>query len=143
MPDYTPQQLQGLYEKLPLDLKDAIMAVETADNIAAICERNEITNEETRSKFVKYITYTLVGLLPPNELEKTLVEDAKLKSDVAKRVAWEAERFIFFPVKASLEKIYEIEIAPSLKPPVGTQIPEIKAGAEASEKPDTYREPIE
>jgi len=136
MPEYTPEQLWPLYEKLPNDLQEAIFSTKTADNIFDICTRNNIEEKEM-SEIAKYTGYVLLGLLSPDELEKTLKEELKLKNDLAKKISWEISRFIFFPLKESLEMLYKIEIERVGKMPETTPPPKEKP------KKDVYRETIE
>lgn len=136
---YTREQLFKLYEKLPDELKDAILSEGTADSIESVCKRNNIEGENI-SKVAEYTGRVLLGVLPPDEFQKTLEKEVKLKKEVAKKVAREINRFIFFPVKSSLEEIYKIEIAPPARPKV-TPPPEVAPKKER--KPDVYREPIE
>lgn len=140
MLDYKPEQLWPLFEKLPEDLKEAIFAEKTAENISDICQRNKIEKEKI-SDIAKYTGYILLGVLTPGELEKTLEKELKLEKETVKRVNWEISRLIFLPVKSSLEKLYREEIA-TLK---GVEVtiektppPETEPGRE-----DVYREPIE
>ena len=142
--EYLREQLWKLYEKLPEELKDALFSVETADNIDNICQRNAI-EEEKIPEIAKYTGRVLMGLLLPNEFEKTLIKEVKLKAEVAKNVAREINRFIFFPLKEVLSKLYEVEIAPPVRPPsiVHEVRPEVTAEEERLKKPDIYREPIE
>lgn len=138
MPEYSKEQLWPLYEKLPEDLKKAIFSVETADNIHEICTQNGLKGDKI-SGVAKYTGYVLLGILSPGDLEKTLREEVKLKNDLAQKTAWEISRFIFFPVRESLEAIYKIEITSSLKPP--KEITPAKKPI-ISQK-DVYREPVE
>jgi len=141
---YTSEQFWKLYEKLPQELKDALFAEETGNNIYEICERNGIS--ENLDQIVEYVGQVLVGVLPPDELPETLEKEIKLEKEVAKKVSQEINRFIFYPVKTSLEELYKIEIAPIAGTPV-KPLPRKKIeGEELKEKPkreDVYREPIE
>lgn len=149
MPEYTQEQFWKLYEKLPQELKDVIFSEETANNIGDVCERNNIEDEKI-SEVTLYAGRVLLGILPPDEFQKTLEKEMKLKKEIAKKVAQEINRFIFFPVKESLAMLYKIEIAPSTgpptKPPTGpppTKPLEAAPLEEKSERSDVYREPIE
>lgn len=133
-----------LYEKLPDELREAIFSAETADNIWDICDRNEA---EEVSKVAKYTGYVLVGVLSPDEFQKTLEEEVGLEKETAKKVAQEINRFVFYPVKTVLEEIYKVPIAP---PPVTARVvPPTPEAPSPEEKPptppgeDIYREPIE
>jgi len=140
---YTSEQFWKLYEKLPQELKDALFAEETGNNIYEICERNGIS--ENLDQIVEYVGQVLVGVLPPDELPETLEKEIKLEKEVAKKVSQEINRFIFYPVKTSLEELYKIEIAPI----AGTPVKPPPAGKKLEEKPeaqkrmDVYREPVE
>lgn len=114
--EYPKEQLWKLYEALPNDLKDAIFSEKTAEAIYNICQRNSLEKETTL--VAKYAGYVLLGLLTPDDFQKALQEDLKLKNGLAKKVALEISRFVFFPVKGSLEALYKIEIE---KPPSPTK----------------------
>ena len=141
MAEYTKEQLWKLYEKLPEELKDAIFSEETANSIGTICERNKIEDEKV-SEVAKYTGRVLLGILPPSEFSATLEKEVRLEKEVVKKVSQEINRFIFYPVKSSLEELYRVEIAPGAPPTVKT--PEVKSTPEVeTEKPDVYREPVE
>jgi hypothetical protein len=136
--EITKEQFWKLYSKLPQDLKDALFAEETGNNIYEICKRNEV--EENLGEIVDLVGQVLLGLLPPNEFQETLEKELKLERERAKKISQEIYRFIFYPVKASLEELYKIEIAapaqPKITPPPGEK-------PISPPKKDIYREPIE
>ena len=138
--EYTKEELWKLYDKLPEELKEAIFSEGTAENIFNICSRNGIEDERI-SKVALYVGRVLMGLLPPNEFQETLEKELKFEKEVAKGITREVERFIFYPVKADLEKLYKIEIAPPARPTRVTPPPEEKPPTPPAE--DVYREPIE
>lgn len=138
MTDYPPEQLWPLYEKLPEDLKEAVFSEKTAGLISDICARNGL--EKEMSEVAKYTGYVMLGLLPPDELQKTLQDGLKLKNDLAKKLALEITRFVFFPLKESLEALYKIKIEKTAGPVIETPISEPAA---KRPKKDTYREPVE
>jgi len=149
--EYTQEQLRKLYEKLPEELKEVIFSAETADNIWNTCEKNGIEIGKV-SEVAELVGNVLLGLLPPEEFQTTLERELKLKKDVAKTVAQEINRFIFFPVKESLAVLYGKELIPiaGKTAPVAPKIKTEKESGErsgplpeVSPKADTYREPIE
>ena len=141
--EYTKEEFWKFYEKLPQELKEAIFSEGTADNIWDICSRNGIEDERI-SEIARYTGRVLMGLLPPDELGETLEKKLKLDKEIAKKVSQEINRFIFYPVKASLEEIYKIEIAPLAGTPVKQPVKKIEEkGEERPKKVDVYREPIE
>ena len=136
---YSQTQYWNLFRKLPGELKNQILSEETAKNIFDTCERNKIDIDQV-STIASHVGLVLLGILPPTEFQKTLEKEVKLKKDTAKRVAHEINRFIFYPVKASLEELYKIEITPPAKMKV-TPPPEEKPPTPAGE--DKYREEVE
>jgi len=135
--EYTREQLWKLYQKLPGELKEAIFSVGTADSIYDICERNEV---EEISEVAKYAGWVLLGVLPPDEFEETIKKEMKIKEDKVKKVAQEINRFVFYPVKTSLEEIYKTPITP---PPTGLKVaPPPEEEPKAPPREDVYREPI-
>lgn len=144
---YTKEQLWKLYEKLPQELKDALFAEETGDYIYQICQKNKIGNKT--ANITDYVGHVLIGVLPPEDFQENLEKELKIKRDVAKKVAQEINRFVFYPVRPILEQLYKIGIRPSEKPVEKTTekpIEEPKLKEEEPKTPpskDVYREPIE
>ncbi len=141
---YTSEQFWELYEKLPQELKDALFAEETGNNIYDICKRYGVL--ENLEEIVEYVGQVLVGVTPPDEFQEVLEKELRIEKEVAKKVAQEINRFIFYPVKPALEELYKIEIAPPAKPTGVTPPPEEKPPEEkppTSPAKDVYREPFE
>jgi len=141
--ELTQEQYWQIFKKLPEELQKHILSEETAKDIYDICLRNEI--DDMASEVADITSRVLFGLLPIEEFQKALEKELELDPEVAKRISQEINRFIFYPVKASLEELYKIEMVPiagtPVKPPVKKVVEE-----KAEEKPkreDVYREPIE
>lgn len=107
--------------------------METADNIWNICERNGV-NEV--SKAAKIVGQILIGTLSPNELQETLTEELPADQETARKVTQEVGRYIFLPVKSSLQKIYSAGASSLPETPIEEVIKKPSG-------PDTYRETIE
>lgn len=137
--NYLKEEFWKLYQKLPQELKDALFAEETGNNTYEICKRNEI--EENLDDVVDLVGQVLVGVLPPSEFQETLEKELKLKKEVAKKVAQEINRFIFYPVRASLEELYKVPVVSPPAVPKVTPPPEEKPPTPPGK--DIYREPVE
>lgn len=138
MADYPKEQLQELYENLPEELQEAISSEKSGDNIYEACTRNNVSKNDEINEVAKYTAYVLLGLLSPDDFQKKLEKEVKIKKDAAKQIALEINRFIFFPVKDSLEGLYKIEIKSDLKTRKKTT-----GSVQPSKGKDKYREPIE
>lgn len=127
-----------LYKELPEDLQEAAFSVEVDDNINDICKRHEVYDRV--DKITEYIGKVFFGLLAPDNFQEALEKEVGIEAGTAKRVAMEIYRFIFHPVKESLEGLYKIEIAPLAKMPV-TPPPQERPPT-PPRKEDVYREQI-
>jgi len=130
-----------LYKKLPEELQELISSEEMGDSLESICNKYGILN--FLYEINDYVGNVLLGLTPPNEIEEVIRKELEIDKEKAKNITREINRFVFYPVKSSLEDMYNMEIAPIAKMKVK---PSIKKKAEEIKKPaksDTYREPIE
>lgn len=135
---YTSKEFWKLYDKLPKELQDALFAEETGENIYDVCEKNKVL--ENLNPIVKYVGHVLLGVLLPEEFQKILEKELKLKKEIAKKVTQELNRLIFHPVKSDLKELHKIEIVASTKPK--TTLP-IEEESSAPPRKDGYRESIE
>lgn len=119
-----------LYNKLPVELQDALFSEEMGDNVIEICERYGALS--SLDFVMDGVTDVMLGVLPPNEFLDSLEKNLKLDAAAARKMAHELNRFVFFPVKAPLEQIYNLQMTPI-------------AGTGAPKKPlskSAYQEPI-
>ncbi len=141
--EYPKEELQKIYEALPEDLKEALFSEKTADDIYDVCVENGI--EEKNLELAKYVGYVLLGLLSPDELEKTLKEKLTIADESAGKISQEITRLVLLPLKTNLEALYKIKIEISTEPSEKTPeqgLPEEKP-TKTSLKKDVYRETIE
>ena len=135
--EYTKKQLWELYNKLPPTLKEVVFSEKAAEAIYSVCEKNNI---DRVSDLARYVQDVLLGILKPDEFQLTVETGLGLEKDIAKKVAQEINRFIFYPVKKSLEDIYSMEIISPAQMKVPESIAEKKRTA--LKRKDSYREPI-
>ena len=147
MPDYPREKLIELFKALPQDIKDAASSEDTANTIQDICQKNGITEEEAISEITKNIGYSFLGLLAPTDLAYILEKEIGLEKKSAEATAAEIVRYIFLPVRPSMEALYKTEISTSIKPGTAGAVFRKTENRAGSEKPkiqqDKYREPIE
>jgi len=139
MADYPKEQLQELYENIPEELQGAMSSEKTGDSIHSACTRNGINKSDKINEVAKYTGYVLLGLLSPDDFQKKLEKEVKIKKDIAKQIALEINRFVFFPVKDSLEGLYKTEIKADLKSQKTTT--PSKTPVQPPKGKDRYREP--
>jgi hypothetical protein len=129
IPKLPSEKFWKLYKNLPQELQEVLLSEKTGEEVRDICQRYGIS--EIEEEILDLVGLTLIGLLPFEDLKLALERDLKLSPQTAKQIAQEIFRFIFFPVKSSLEKIYKIEMK------------EEKETLKEAKKEDIYREPIE
>lgn len=134
MPKYTTEQILSLYKKLSPELKDALGADETANAIEDVFKKFKLS-EEQLSKLVETVRNVLMGLLPPEEFQEILETELELESEIAKKISFQIDRYVFRPVKEGLKLLYEEE------KPEKEEVPEKEE--RKPKKKDIYREPIE
>ena len=153
--EYTKEEIQKLYEKLPEELKRAFVGIDSADHIWDICMRYEVYEV---SKVAKPVGYVLLGVLPSEDFQGELEKVLDVDQETIRKVTQEINRFIFYPVRPLLEQLHEIKVTPEQKPKakpvIAEETEEIQEKVETEksiepEKPsipssqDTYRESIE
>lgn len=112
---YTQEQLDRAYEKLPEELQEAMFSMETANAIWNACEQQGIGDKRI-STIAKYVGDVLLGLFPPSEFQEILEKEIKLPPQVAKEIAREINRFVFYPVKPALEQLHSMEMGAKANP---------------------------
>ncbi len=132
--NYSSDEMWDLFRELPEDLKDASFSERNGQRITNICQRYEL-DYKTKQQILKLVGYVLFGLLPPNKLTDLMVKDLGLKKEIAEKIYIEINAFVFFKVKDSLEKLYNIKITDK----------EVKKEEveKAIETDDKYKEPID
>ncbi|MDO8470973.1 MAG: hypothetical protein Q7S63_03365 [bacterium] len=153
MAEYTQEQLEQTYEKLPDELQEAIFSVQTADAIRTACEKQGITDARV-GEVAADAGLVLMGLLMPEDFPGAIEKKVGLQKDALSQLAHEINRFIFFPVKESLSQIHIIvqgKPSPSRAPATAAleeQAPKVARQPETPKrgrprKSDTYLEKID
>ncbi len=146
MPTYSKEQLNKLFDQLPEELQETVFSLETSENILNVCRTYGLLSEEV-GQIAEYVGQVLMGVLPPSDFQKTIQDKLEIPEVLARAVTREINRFVFYPVKPSLETIYKMEIA---SPPATTEEEKLSEEkeekvetTEAPQRKDVYREPIE
>ena len=141
---YTQEQLDKTYEKLPQELQEALFSMETAESIGQVCDSYGI-QDERRGQVSDFAGHVLMGLLLPQEFADVLEKEVKLSKVLAQAIARDLNRFVFYPVRPALEQLHRMEIEVSARVVTPQPAEEGEAPTEKPRQagPDTYREPIE
>jgi len=109
MPRFTKEEIQTRFQKLPPNLKDAIVDVDVSEKIFAIGESTGLTIEQigTLAAETGYVT---LGLTRPNEFVSALSKNLGISEDAAKKIAAEVNHQIFYPIREALKSAHQVEI---------------------------------
>jgi len=129
---YTKEQLWDLYKQLPKDLQRATFSEEIGQKIRNICVKNRIIKDEMILNVTKTVGYVFLGLLSPNKVGETIQREFKIEKGQTDHIAAEVISEIFFPLKETLETLYDIKME---NPKIAIKNPVVK-------KKDSYREAI-
>jgi hypothetical protein len=105
MAKYTKEQLWDLYGALPEKLKEEMSSEENSNTVYKIGERNGL-NVKNQYLLTKYVGYSFLGILPPDDMSKVLVKDLKINKKTAETIGQELSRLLFFPLRELFSKIY-------------------------------------
>ena len=150
MTEYTKEQFWKLYEKLPAELKEAVFSDEVGDHILDACAKNGVADKV--SAVAKYTGRVLLGVLLPQDFQQTLEKEVGIESSACRGIATEINRFVFFPVKESLNQIHTIVPEKSSTPISSTPIISQEETRSAQQEPpkkarpkkaDVYKEQID
>lgn len=128
--EISKEEFTKLYRTLPPKIKDVLFDEEVGLTLIKICKRHNI--EHIYDDMMDLTTKTLIGLLPPEEIEKVLIRDLDISMVSAKEIAIEVNRFIFFPIKEEISDLYGIKSKEVFK----------DEESSSSELRDTYREEL-
>lgn len=100
---YTTEQFWQVYETLPEEIKNALWAPETGENIADIITKNGL--DQHHDLIVDLCGQVFIGLTLPQELTGEL-EKLGIPPDTAKMTAQQLNGLVFYPIKPGLEKLH-------------------------------------
>lgn len=145
--EISKEMFWNAYEKLPEELKDAIFAESTTNNISKACSDNGLS-EDLVPDVSKFTGKVLMGLLAPKDFPITLELELNLDSEQARKIAWDIDRMVFAHLRISLNKLYADNIAEKEKvsdniKEEGSEIKEQKIETPKTDSSkDPYREPL-
>lgn len=120
MPQYTKQQLEERYNKLPDALKDALFSVDIAHTMFEIGKRNLLTIEKT-GFLAEETGYVILGLTHPENLAANLQEKLSVDDEELIKIVSEVNKEVFLPIREMLKKTHGVEVATE---PTRPRVPE-------------------
>ena len=107
------KKFSDVFKNLPEDLRGAVYAQETGEDVEAICDRNKIP--EQFDYMIDGILSVYMGSLKPEDFFAGL--EKRLEGRVSvKQIELEINKFLISPYKNSLEQLYKSAAAASPSP---------------------------
>lgn len=101
----TPKELEGKFERLPQELRDAIAAEATANAVFEIGKRNGLTIDKI-GKLSTQMAYVFLGLIHPKDFVRDMKEALEIDLASAQKIADDINREIFYPVREHLRNLH-------------------------------------
>ncbi len=106
MAEYTNEQLIEMYHKLPKDVQEAILSVDTSEAIREIGEKHKLMIDKM-GDLADETGLVMLGIIHPGQYVSHLIERLGINQETAQEIAEEVNNRILFPIRDSLRKIQE------------------------------------
>jgi hypothetical protein len=134
MSKYTPEQLLEFYKKLPKDLQEAIINIDTPGIIQAIGKKYNLPIDKT-GELADETGLVMLGLTHPNNFISNLTQRLDTDKETARKIGEEINNQIFAKVRESLKKVHEINPTPEIVPAKEEILKEIEKDETKEEVP--------
>lgn len=109
MRDYTQEELEARYQKLPAPLKEALFSPDIAYSVFDAGKKYNMTIDQI-GNIADEVGYVILGLTRPNEFISNLTERLGIDSDTARAIALEINQTVFASLQSLLRDTHKIEI---------------------------------
>jgi len=117
---YTKEELRTKYSQLPEEIKEALNSDSLIDTIEKASSKFKIHIDQ-RGELASEIGLVLLGVTRPNEFLNNVQERLKISLEMAGEIVKDVNQGVFFPIRASLEKINNGGVA-SYRPEQATKV---------------------
>lgn len=107
--DYTQEELETRYKKLPQPLKDALFNPDIAYAIFDTGKKHGMTIDQIGS-IADETGYVIAGFTRPSEFIGNLQERLEVSSDIAREIALEINHAVFMSLHEILKNAHQIDI---------------------------------
>lgn len=107
--DYTQEELETRYKKLPQPLKDALFSPDIAYAIFDTGKKHGMTIDQIGS-IADETGYVIAGFTRPSEFIGNLQERLEVSSDTAREIALEINHAVFTSLREILKNAHQIDI---------------------------------
>lgn len=120
MRQFTSQEIQAQFEKLPKDLQDAITSSEINSTIEKIGDKHGLLVNQL-GELVDQIGLVMLGLMPSKDFVANFSKEADIDSNVAQAIAKDINEEVFDKVRSAMQAVENRGETSTIQPPNNTQ----------------------
>lgn len=141
MKEFSPEQIQDYFERLPKLMQEAVTSVETYESIENIGKKYNLMVDEI-GELIDQVGLVLIGLEKPSNFVNDICDRLSIKRSEAQMIADDLNREVFAQIRMRMRESQEQEDTKE-----NSQIPEqrfesaAKPNPSPRSEPATYREP--
>ena len=106
--DPTQEEAFNSYNALPQHLRNALFAEENVDFVFGICEKNNLSEDQTKA-VAKLAGDVILGFVPIGELSNAIQEKTGIAPENAKIIGYEIKSQVLDPISDELARLYNYE----------------------------------
>ncbi|OGD69582.1 hypothetical protein A3I18_02075 [Candidatus Campbellbacteria bacterium RIFCSPLOWO2_02_FULL_35_11] len=106
MQDYTLEQIDNRFDKLPLDIKEAINSLDMTKIVVEIGQNNNLHIDQI-GELLDVVGLTMLGFNNPDRFVELLKERMEITDEQTKNVIKEVNDKVFVAIRESIKRIHE------------------------------------
>lgn len=116
MRQFTSDEIQAQFDKLPQEVKDAITSTEVNDKVQAIAKKYNLLIDQT-GELVDEIGLTMLGLSKSSDFTNNIMSRCSINRAVAQNIAQDVNTEIFGAIRTHMRQIEE-KSRPEIERPI-------------------------
>ncbi len=104
MKQFTTEQLQDHFAKLPKDLQEAVSSAEVRDSVEKIGKKYGLHIDQL-GEMVDLVGLIMLGLSPSKDFVRNFSQEAGVKTDIATSIAEDINNEVFGKIRSSMQAI--------------------------------------
>ena len=107
MKQFTSEEIQAQFEKLPKDLQEAVASASITESIELIGKKYELHVDQI-GELIDLVGMIMFGLIPSGQFIKNFSSNSGVKTDIARSIAEDINSEIFSKLKTTMRTAEEV-----------------------------------
>lgn len=103
---YPTKTLKERFKKLPKELQEAILTVDSNEDLKDITEKYNLHIDKS-AELMDEVGLTMLGIHNPNNFKENIKDRIGIEDNLAREITADIDEVVFAPIKESLKKITE------------------------------------